>query len=302
MVIYLLNQSQHLCWLCIGSCSYWTAVYTWSANIERLWRPQDEQIRQPGVNVQVGSVFSAVCFILVCTPCTVHTSKNLCFAAVGSTCVGRPRLRAPASPLVTAAGLDSSAQLCGSLMQLSMRQDSTSAPTRTWRLKMAKLQQLLMCLSGVNSFYPYLPCLDMMLWWTTFRVKLETESDQIVLWIAFVSTLLWCVILGASIGRCSMSVTVVIYSDYKVPFVPLEKEHEVVFIREGERVVIPCRGSVEDLNVTLHTVRKSSFCSPWSISFAKKKKVKKGHGTMWKEQHFLLMLVFWFVSNMPNKP
>ncbi|XP_068449123.1 vascular endothelial growth factor receptor 2 isoform X2 [Clinocottus analis] len=41
--------------------------------------------------------------------------------------------------------------------------------------------------------------------------------------------------------------------DYKVPFVPPEKEYEVVFIREGERVVIPCRGSVEDLNVTLHT-------------------------------------------------
>ncbi|KAM6963199.1 vascular endothelial growth factor receptor 2 [Aplochiton taeniatus] len=41
--------------------------------------------------------------------------------------------------------------------------------------------------------------------------------------------------------------------DYKVPFVPSEKEYEVVFIREGEQVVIPCRGSVEDLNVTLHT-------------------------------------------------
>lgn len=45
--------------------------------------------------------------------------------------------------------------------------------------------------------------------------------------------------------------------DYKVPFVPSEKEYEVVFIREGERVVIPCRGSVEDLNVTLNTVRIS---------------------------------------------
>lgn len=39
---------------------------------------------------------------------------------------------------------------------------------------------------------------------------------------------------------------------------PSEKEYEVVFIREVERVVIPCRGSVENLNVTLHTVRKSS--------------------------------------------
>lgn len=47
--------------------------------------------------------------------------------------------------------------------------------------------------------------------------------------------------------------------DYKVPFVPSEKEYEVVFIREGERVVIPCRGSVEDLNVTLHTVRSCFF-------------------------------------------
>lgn len=48
--------------------------------------------------------------------------------------------------------------------------------------------------------------------------------------------------------------------DYRVPFVPSEKEYEVVSIREGERVVIPCRGSVENLNVTLNTVRKSCFC------------------------------------------
>uniref|UniRef100_A0A672IS16 receptor protein-tyrosine kinase n=1 Tax=Salarias fasciatus TaxID=181472 RepID=A0A672IS16_SALFA len=48
-------------------------------------------------------------------------------------------------------------------------------------------------------------------------------------------------------------------SDYKVPFVPSEKEYEVVFIREGERVVIPCRGSVEDLNVTLNTVRSNEL-------------------------------------------
>lgn len=47
--------------------------------------------------------------------------------------------------------------------------------------------------------------------------------------------------------------------DYRVPFVPSEKEYEVVSIREGERVVIPCRGSVENLNVTLNTVRKSFF-------------------------------------------
>lgn len=50
---------------------------------------------------------------------------------------------------------------------------------------------------------------------------------------------------------------VYVIADYKVPFVPTEKEYEVVSIREGERVVIPCRGSVENLNVTLNTV--SSF-------------------------------------------
>lgn len=47
--------------------------------------------------------------------------------------------------------------------------------------------------------------------------------------------------------------------DYKVPFVPSDKEYEVVFIREGQQVVIPCRGSVENLNVTLQTVRKRVF-------------------------------------------
>ncbi|KAM9358494.1 vascular endothelial growth factor receptor 2 [Symphorus nematophorus] len=53
-------------------------------------------------------------------------------------------------------------------------------------------------------------------------------------------------------GKTSAAVYVFVH-DYKVPFVPSEKEYEVVFIREGERVVIPCRGSVENLNVTLHT-------------------------------------------------
>lgn len=59
---------------------------------------------------------------------------------------------------------------------------------------------------------------------------------------------------------CCVSDICALILDYKVPFVPSEKEYEVVFIREGERVVIPCRGSVEDLNVTLHTVRKY-YCS-----------------------------------------
>uniref|UniRef100_A0A3P9HNY4 receptor protein-tyrosine kinase n=1 Tax=Oryzias latipes TaxID=8090 RepID=A0A3P9HNY4_ORYLA len=44
----------------------------------------------------------------------------------------------------------------------------------------------------------------------------------------------------------------VFVQDHRVPFVPSEKEYEVVFIREGERVVIPCRGSLENLNVTLN--------------------------------------------------
>ncbi|KAF7667685.1 hypothetical protein LDENG_00052750 [Lucifuga dentata] len=53
-------------------------------------------------------------------------------------------------------------------------------------------------------------------------------------------------------GKTSAAVHVFV-QDYRVPFVPSEKEYEVVFIREGERVVIPCRGSLENLNVTLHT-------------------------------------------------
>uniref|UniRef100_A0A3B5RFK6 receptor protein-tyrosine kinase n=1 Tax=Xiphophorus maculatus TaxID=8083 RepID=A0A3B5RFK6_XIPMA len=53
-------------------------------------------------------------------------------------------------------------------------------------------------------------------------------------------------------GKTAAAVYVFV-RDPKVPFVPSEKEYEVVFIREGERVVIPCRGSVENLNVTLNT-------------------------------------------------
>ncbi|XP_037530978.1 vascular endothelial growth factor receptor 2 [Nematolebias whitei] len=53
-------------------------------------------------------------------------------------------------------------------------------------------------------------------------------------------------------GKTAAAVYVFVH-DYKMPFVPSEKEFEVVFIREGERVVIPCRGSLENLNVTLNT-------------------------------------------------
>uniref|UniRef100_A0A673WC67 receptor protein-tyrosine kinase n=1 Tax=Salmo trutta TaxID=8032 RepID=A0A673WC67_SALTR len=50
------------------------------------------------------------------------------------------------------------------------------------------------------------------------------------------------------------SVAVYVYvQDYKVPFVPSDKDYDVVFISEGVQVVIPCLGSVENLNVTLHT-------------------------------------------------
>ncbi|XP_056270498.1 vascular endothelial growth factor receptor 2 isoform X3 [Pseudoliparis swirei] len=58
--------------------------------------------------------------------------------------------------------------------------------------------------------------------------------------------------LRAEDGKTSAEVYVFV-RDLKVPFVPPEKEYKVVVIREGERVVIPCRGSVEELNVTLHT-------------------------------------------------
>uniref|UniRef100_A0A7N8XBW3 receptor protein-tyrosine kinase n=1 Tax=Mastacembelus armatus TaxID=205130 RepID=A0A7N8XBW3_9TELE len=52
---------------------------------------------------------------------------------------------------------------------------------------------------------------------------------------------------------CRVFVPTSSYAQEKVPFVPSEKDYEVVFIREGQRVVIPCRGSLENLNVTLHT-------------------------------------------------
>ncbi|XP_072771194.1 vascular endothelial growth factor receptor 2 isoform X2 [Nerophis lumbriciformis] len=59
-------------------------------------------------------------------------------------------------------------------------------------------------------------------------------------------------------GKTSAAVYVFVH-DYKAPFVPSEKEYEVVVIREGERVVIPCRGSLENLNVTLHTYPDKEF-------------------------------------------
>ncbi|XP_030627154.1 vascular endothelial growth factor receptor 2 [Chanos chanos] len=50
------------------------------------------------------------------------------------------------------------------------------------------------------------------------------------------------------------SVAVYVFvQDYKMPFVRSAQDYDVVFIREGEQVVIPCLGSMEDLSVTLHT-------------------------------------------------
>ncbi|KPP64900.1 vascular endothelial growth factor receptor 2-like, partial [Scleropages formosus] len=40
---------------------------------------------------------------------------------------------------------------------------------------------------------------------------------------------------------------------YRVPFIHSSHTYDVVFIREGEPVVIPCLGSIENLNVTLYT-------------------------------------------------
>lgn len=52
--------------------------------------------------------------------------------------------------------------------------------------------------------------------------------------------------------KTAVSIYVFVH-DYKSPFVPSEKDYEVVFIREGVKVVIPCRGSMDNLKVTLHT-------------------------------------------------
>uniref|UniRef100_A0A673M5W0 receptor protein-tyrosine kinase n=1 Tax=Sinocyclocheilus rhinocerous TaxID=307959 RepID=A0A673M5W0_9TELE len=53
-------------------------------------------------------------------------------------------------------------------------------------------------------------------------------------------------------GKTSISVYVFI-QDCRTPFVRMAQDYDVVFIREGEQVVIPCLVSVENLNVTLYT-------------------------------------------------
>ncbi|XP_026880254.2 vascular endothelial growth factor receptor 2 isoform X1 [Electrophorus electricus] len=52
-------------------------------------------------------------------------------------------------------------------------------------------------------------------------------------------------------GKTSVMVYVFV-QDYRMPFIR-STQYDVVFIREGEQVVIPCLGSVEDLNVTLYS-------------------------------------------------
>ncbi|XP_051954755.1 vascular endothelial growth factor receptor 2 isoform X1 [Xyrauchen texanus] len=53
-------------------------------------------------------------------------------------------------------------------------------------------------------------------------------------------------------GKTSKAVYVFV-QDYRTPFVRMAQDYDVVFIREGEQVVIPCLVSVADLNVTLYT-------------------------------------------------
>ncbi|KAL4635445.1 vascular endothelial growth factor receptor 2 isoform X2 [Arapaima gigas] len=52
-------------------------------------------------------------------------------------------------------------------------------------------------------------------------------------------------------GKTAASIYIYV-QDYRVPFIHSSHTYDVVFIREGEPVVIPCLGSIEDLNVTLY--------------------------------------------------
>ncbi|XP_072538762.1 vascular endothelial growth factor receptor 2 [Salminus brasiliensis] len=58
--------------------------------------------------------------------------------------------------------------------------------------------------------------------------------------------------LAVEDGKTSIGVYVFV-QDYRAPFIRSAQDYDVVFIREGEQVVIPCLGSLEDLNVTLYT-------------------------------------------------
>ncbi|XP_066532939.1 vascular endothelial growth factor receptor 2 [Hoplias malabaricus] len=58
--------------------------------------------------------------------------------------------------------------------------------------------------------------------------------------------------LSVEDGKTSKAVYVFV-QDPRMPFVPSAQDYEVVFIREGEQVVIPCLGTFENINVTLLT-------------------------------------------------
>uniref|UniRef100_A0AAR2KMC8 receptor protein-tyrosine kinase n=1 Tax=Pygocentrus nattereri TaxID=42514 RepID=A0AAR2KMC8_PYGNA len=58
--------------------------------------------------------------------------------------------------------------------------------------------------------------------------------------------------LAVEDGKTAKTVYVFV-QDYRMPFVRSVQDYDVVFIREDEQVVIPCLGTLEDLNVTLFT-------------------------------------------------
>lgn len=104
---------------------------------------------------------------------------------------------------------------------------------------------------GINSRVSISDCSGSGLFCTTLHISNATVNETGLYQCSYKD-------MKAEEGKTSGSAYVFVH-DYKVPFVPSEKEYEVVFIREGERVVIPCRGSVENLNVTLHTYPKKEL-------------------------------------------
>uniref|UniRef100_A0A8C9TKH9 receptor protein-tyrosine kinase n=1 Tax=Scleropages formosus TaxID=113540 RepID=A0A8C9TKH9_SCLFO len=63
-----------------------------------------------------------------------------------------------------------------------------------------------------------------------------------------------CSYRGMPAEDAKTAASVYVYvQDYRVPFIHSSHTYDVVFIREGEPVVIPCLGSIENLNVTLYT-------------------------------------------------
>uniref|UniRef100_A0AAR2IKJ4 receptor protein-tyrosine kinase n=1 Tax=Pygocentrus nattereri TaxID=42514 RepID=A0AAR2IKJ4_PYGNA len=110
---------------------------------------------------------------------------------------------------------------------------------------------------------------------TTWCIYLSYRGRQILEWLAvtdcsgdglFCSTITLTAAMANETGeyRCSYknlavedgktAKTVYVFvQDYRMPFVRSVQDYDVVFIREDEQVVIPCLGTLEDLNVTLFT-------------------------------------------------